>query len=70
MELYCAQVTIEQTAVPTALLVLPPGTQPGEDPGRPLVISGNDGHKFKILDVLGLQVSLQYYCPTDVLDLL
>ncbi|KAJ1490898.1 WD40-repeat-containing domain protein [Baffinella frigidus] len=48
-------VTIEQTAVPTSLVVLPPGTHPGEDPVRPLVVSANDEYKLKVLDVLGLQ---------------
>jgi cilia- and flagella-associated protein 251 len=47
-------VTLEQTAVPTALLLLPPGAHPGEDPMRPLVVSGNNEYKLKILDVLGL----------------
>jgi hypothetical protein len=47
-------VTVEQTAMPTALLLLPPGAHPGEDPMRPLVVSGNNEYKLKILDVLGL----------------
>jgi len=47
-------VSVEQTAVPTALLVLPPGAHPGEDPVRPLVVSANNEYKLKILDVLGL----------------
>jgi len=47
-------VTIEQTAIPCGLLVLPPGTQPGEDPKRTLLVSSNDEYKLKLLDVLGL----------------
>jgi len=47
-------VTVEQTAVPAALLLLPPGSHPGEDPMRPLVVSANNEYKLKILDVLGL----------------
>jgi WD40 repeat protein len=47
-------VTVEQTAMPCGLLVLPPGCQPGEDPKRTLVVSSNDEFKFKVLDVLGL----------------
>lgn len=47
-------VSVEQTAVPTALLILPPGAHPGEDPIRPLVVSANNEYKLKILDVLGL----------------
>ena len=47
-------VTVEQTAVPTALLVLPAGGHPGEDPVRRLVVSANNEYKLKILDALGL----------------